>query len=35
MPVAGLTRDLYRMVDLHGHGRKDSGVILEFLKGFK
>mmetsp|Transcript_12321 Transcript_12321/g.22857 ORF Transcript_12321/g.22857 Transcript_12321/m.22857 type:complete len:389 (-) Transcript_12321:19-1185(-) len=35
LPVAGLARDLYRMADLHGHGRKDFGVILEFLKGFK
>ena len=33
MPVAGLTRDLYRMADKHGHGKKDFGVMLQFLKG--
>ena len=35
LPVAGLTRDLYRMADLHGYGTKDFGVLLEFLKGGK
>lgn len=33
LPVAGLSRDLYRMADLHGLGKKDFGVILQFLKG--
>jgi len=33
LPVAGLTRDLYRMANLHGYGRKDFGVLLQFLKG--
>ncbi|KAL9186567.1 hypothetical protein ACHAXT_005805 [Thalassiosira profunda] len=32
-PVAGLTRDLYRMATLHGYGEKDFGVMLQFLKG--
>jgi 3-hydroxyisobutyrate dehydrogenase len=35
LPVAGLSRDLYRMADLHGCGKKDFGVMLEFLKGVK
>mmetsp|Transcript_14813 Transcript_14813/g.31373 ORF Transcript_14813/g.31373 Transcript_14813/m.31373 type:complete len:389 (+) Transcript_14813:138-1304(+) len=35
LPVAGLSRDLYRMADLHGHRHKDFGVMLEFLKGVK
>mmetsp|Transcript_26352 Transcript_26352/g.42883 ORF Transcript_26352/g.42883 Transcript_26352/m.42883 type:complete len:125 (+) Transcript_26352:20-394(+) len=35
LPVAGLSRDLYRMADLHGYGRRDFGVMLEFLKGVK
>lgn len=33
MPVSGLTRDLYRMAYLHGYGKKDFGVMLQFLKG--
>ena len=33
LPVAGLSRDLYRIASLHGYGKKDFGVILEFLKG--
>ncbi|KAL7531976.1 hypothetical protein ACHAXR_004347, partial [Thalassiosira sp. AJA248-18] len=35
LPVAGMSRDLYRMANLHGYGKKDFGVILQFLKGIK
>ena len=35
LPVAGLSRDLYRMATLHGYGPKDFGVMLEFLKGVR
>ena len=33
LPVAGLTRDLYKMATLHGLGEKDFGVLLQFLRG--
>lgn len=33
LPVAGLTRDLYRLVGVHGSGRRDFGVMLQFLRG--
>jgi 3-hydroxyisobutyrate dehydrogenase len=33
MPVAGLTRDLYRLAGMHGFGHKDFGVMLQFLRG--
>ena len=33
LPVAGLTRDLYRLAGLHGYGHKDFGVMLQFLRG--
>lgn len=35
LPVAGISRDLYRMACLHGYGAKDFGVLLQFLKGRK
>ena len=35
LPVAGISRDLYRMACLHGYGSKDFGVLLQFLKGRK
>ena len=35
LPVAGMSRDLYRMACLHGYGAKDFGVLLQFLKGRK
>ncbi|KAL7539706.1 hypothetical protein ACHAWF_006489 [Thalassiosira exigua] len=35
LPVAGLSRDLYRIASLHGYADKDFGVVLEFLKGKK
>ena len=33
LPVAGLTRDLYRLAGMHGYGHKDFGVMLQFLRG--
>ncbi len=33
LPLAGLTRDLYRLASMHGYGSKDFGVMLEFLRG--
>jgi len=35
LPVAGMSRDLYKMACLHGYGAKDFGVLLQFLKGRK
>ncbi|KAL3775997.1 hypothetical protein ACHAW5_001812 [Stephanodiscus triporus] len=33
LPVAGLTRDLYRLANMHGYGHQDFGVMLQFLRG--
>ncbi len=33
LPLAGLTRDLYKLACLHGYGSKDFGVMLDFLCG--
>lgn len=33
LPLAGLTRDLYKLASLHGYGSKDFGVMLDFLRG--
>jgi 3-hydroxyisobutyrate dehydrogenase len=33
LPVTGLSRDLYRLLVNHGLGRKDFGVMLQFLNG--
>jgi 3-hydroxyisobutyrate dehydrogenase len=33
LPLAGLTRDLYKLASVHGYGGKDFGVMLDFLRG--
>jgi len=33
LPVAGLTRDLYRLASIHGYGQKDFGAMIQFLRG--
>lgn len=33
MPVTSLARELYRIADSHGYGKKDFGVMLQFLRG--
>mmetsp|Transcript_30 Transcript_30/g.77 ORF Transcript_30/g.77 Transcript_30/m.77 type:complete len:365 (+) Transcript_30:124-1218(+) len=35
LPISGMTRDWYRLADKHGYGKKDFGVMLQFLKGAK
>ncbi|KAL7473894.1 hypothetical protein ACHAXS_014428 [Conticribra weissflogii] len=35
LPISGLTRDWYRLADKHGYGKKDFGVMLQFLKGVR
>ena len=33
LPIAGLTRDLYRLASIHGYGQKDFGSMIQFLRG--
>ena len=33
LPISGMARDWYRLADKHGYGKKDFGVMLQFLKG--
>lgn len=33
LPLGNMTKELYQLADLRGHGSKDFGVILQFLKG--
>lgn len=33
LPLTNQTKELYRLLELHGFGQKDFGVMMQFLKG--
>jgi 3-hydroxyisobutyrate dehydrogenase-like beta-hydroxyacid dehydrogenase len=33
LPVGTLSKELYKLAELHGLGDKDFGVMLKFLRG--